>query len=103
MYGIPYSYIVQSDKTARWTTEARHNGCMNKCCMIDVLGFSRGHLQLILHMNTSPYPVNFPFVFTHVPVFLVMQACVELANSVREMRTEIELLPQCWEHVFHIL
>ncbi|VAH60789.1 unnamed protein product [Triticum turgidum subsp. durum] len=28
---------------------------------------------------------------------IIMDACVELATSVGEMRTETELLPQCWE------
>jgi len=43
--------------------------------------------------------------FVFIPIFLVMwlQACVELAKSVGEMRTETELLPQCWEQVFYIL
>lgn len=36
----------------------------------------------------------------HITVFLFTQACVELAKSVGEMRTETELLPQCWEQVF---
>ncbi|AQK91697.1 HEAT repeat-containing protein [Zea mays] len=30
-----------------------------------------------------------------------MDACVELAKSVGEMRTETELLPQCWEQINH--
>uniref|UniRef100_A0A453EU48 Uncharacterized protein n=3 Tax=Aegilops tauschii subsp. strangulata TaxID=200361 RepID=A0A453EU48_AEGTS len=30
-----------------------------------------------------------------------MDACVELATSVGEMRTETELLPQCWEQINH--
>ena len=29
----------------------------------------------------------------------LFQACVNLAKNVGEMRTEIELLPQCWEQV----
>uniref|UniRef100_A0A453EU02 Condensin complex subunit 1 C-terminal domain-containing protein n=1 Tax=Aegilops tauschii subsp. strangulata TaxID=200361 RepID=A0A453EU02_AEGTS len=33
---------------------------------------------------------------------IIMDACVELATSVGEMRTETELLPQCWEQVFQI-
>ena len=44
------------------------------------------------------------FFWVLIPVFLVMcfQACVELAKSIGEMRTETELLPQCWEQVFYI-
>lgn len=29
----------------------------------------------------------------------LLQACVSLAKNVGEMRTETELLPQCWEQV----
>ncbi|VAH60798.1 unnamed protein product [Triticum turgidum subsp. durum] len=32
---------------------------------------------------------------------IIMDACVELATSVGEMRTETELLPQCWEQINH--
>ncbi|CAL4956424.1 unnamed protein product [Urochloa decumbens] len=32
---------------------------------------------------------------------IIMDACVELAKSVGEMRTETELLPQCWEQINH--
>ncbi|KAK3164450.1 hypothetical protein QOZ80_1AG0018680 [Eleusine coracana subsp. coracana] len=32
---------------------------------------------------------------------VIMDACVELAKSVGEMRTETELLPQCWEQINH--
>lgn len=47
-----------------------------------------------------PYCVLF-FLYLFISVYLVMwcQACVELAKSVGEMRTETELLPQCWEQV----
>lgn len=31
--------------------------------------------------------------------FISFQACVSLAKNVGEMRTETELLPQCWEQV----
>ena len=50
--------------------------------------------------------INYSIIFfVFIPIFLVMwlQACVELAKSVGEMRTETELLPQCWEQVFYIL
>ncbi|VAH76564.1 unnamed protein product [Triticum turgidum subsp. durum] len=38
-----------------------------------------------------------------VPYVLInhREACVELATSVGEMRTETELLPQCWEQINH--
>jgi hypothetical protein len=42
------------------------------------------------------------FVFISVFLVIWLQACVELAKSVGEMRTETELLPQCWEQVFYI-
>ncbi|KAL6884533.1 hypothetical protein ACP4OV_010469 [Aristida adscensionis] len=32
---------------------------------------------------------------------IIMDACVDLAKSVGEMRTETELLPQCWEQINH--
>ncbi|XP_071679532.1 uncharacterized protein [Lolium perenne] len=32
---------------------------------------------------------------------IIMDACLELAKSVGEMRTETELLPQCWEQINH--
>ncbi|KAL5726561.1 hypothetical protein ACHQM5_009596 [Ranunculus cassubicifolius] len=32
---------------------------------------------------------------------IIMDACVSLARSVGEMRTESELLPQCWEQINH--
>jgi hypothetical protein len=56
----------------------------------------------MLHMHNLSRHTAF---FVLIPVFLVMclQACVELAKSVGEMRTETELLPQCWEQVFYIL
>ncbi|XP_039004005.1 RAB11-binding protein RELCH homolog [Hibiscus syriacus] len=31
-----------------------------------------------------------------------MDACVSLAKNVGEMRTETELLPQCWEQINHM-
>lgn len=33
---------------------------------------------------------------------IIMDACVNLAKNVGEMRTETELLPQCWEQINHI-
>ncbi|KAK7340929.1 hypothetical protein VNO77_21647 [Canavalia gladiata] len=33
---------------------------------------------------------------------IIMDACVSLAKSVGEMRTETELLPQCWEQISHM-
>ncbi|GMP28336.1 hypothetical protein CsSME_00003928 [Camellia sinensis var. sinensis] len=33
---------------------------------------------------------------------IIMDACVTLAKSVGEMRTETELLPQCWEQINHM-
>ncbi|KAE9612784.1 putative transcription factor interactor and regulator LisH family [Lupinus albus] len=33
---------------------------------------------------------------------IIMDACVALAKNVGEMRTEIELLPQCWEQINHM-
>ncbi|KAB2057556.1 hypothetical protein ES319_A11G176900v1 [Gossypium barbadense] len=33
---------------------------------------------------------------------IIMDACVSLAKNVGEMRTEIELLPQCWEQINHM-
>ncbi|KAJ6803207.1 lisH domain and HEAT repeat-containing protein KIAA1468-like protein [Iris pallida] len=33
---------------------------------------------------------------------IIMDACVTLAKNVGEMRTETELLPQCWEQINHI-
>ncbi|CAL0317316.1 unnamed protein product [Lupinus luteus] len=33
---------------------------------------------------------------------IIMDACVTLAKNVGEMRTEIELLPQCWEQINHM-
>lgn len=33
---------------------------------------------------------------------IIMDACVGLAKSVGEMRTETELLPQCWEQINHM-
>ncbi|KAI4295036.1 hypothetical protein MLD38_040693 [Melastoma candidum] len=33
---------------------------------------------------------------------IIMDACVSLAENVGEMRTETELLPQCWEQINHI-
>uniref|UniRef100_A0A5B6Z3N2 LisH domain and HEAT repeat-containing protein KIAA1468 n=1 Tax=Davidia involucrata TaxID=16924 RepID=A0A5B6Z3N2_DAVIN len=33
---------------------------------------------------------------------IIMDACVSLAKNVREMRTETELLPQCWEQINHM-
>jgi hypothetical protein len=30
---------------------------------------------------------------------IIMDACVSLSRNVGEMRTETELLPQCWEQV----
>ncbi|KAL6125678.1 hypothetical protein ACLB2K_073733 [Fragaria x ananassa] len=32
---------------------------------------------------------------------IIMDACVSLAQNVGEMRTETELLPQCWEQINH--
>lgn len=32
---------------------------------------------------------------------IIMDACVSLSKSVGEMRTETELLPQCWEQINH--
>ncbi|GER48064.1 HEAT repeat-containing protein [Striga asiatica] len=33
---------------------------------------------------------------------IIMDACVTLANNVGELRTETELLPQCWEQINHM-
>ncbi|KAG5079513.1 hypothetical protein AAZX31_02G084600 [Glycine max] len=33
---------------------------------------------------------------------IIMDACVNLAKNVGEMRTETELLPQCWEQISHM-
>ncbi|KAH9739267.1 rab11-binding protein relch [Citrus sinensis] len=33
---------------------------------------------------------------------IIMDACVTLAKNVGEMRTEMELLPQCWEQINHM-
>lgn len=33
---------------------------------------------------------------------IIMSACVTLAKNVGELRTETELLPQCWEQINHI-
>lgn len=33
---------------------------------------------------------------------IIMDACVNLARNVGEMRTETELLPQCWEQINHM-
>ncbi|KAL9226524.1 hypothetical protein vseg_002329 [Gypsophila vaccaria] len=33
---------------------------------------------------------------------VIMDACVNLAKNVGEMRTETELLPQCWEQINHM-
>ncbi|KAK9034970.1 hypothetical protein V6N11_077021 [Hibiscus sabdariffa] len=33
---------------------------------------------------------------------IIMDACVSLAKNVGEVRTEIELLPQCWEQINHM-
>ncbi|KAJ7975767.1 lisH domain and HEAT repeat-containing protein [Quillaja saponaria] len=33
---------------------------------------------------------------------IIMDACVSLAKNVGEMRTETELLPQCWEQINHM-
>ncbi|XP_042500230.1 RAB11-binding protein RELCH-like isoform X2 [Macadamia integrifolia] len=33
---------------------------------------------------------------------IIMNACVSLAKNVGEMRTESELLPQCWEQINHM-
>ncbi|KAG8384107.1 hypothetical protein BUALT_Bualt04G0083600 [Buddleja alternifolia] len=33
---------------------------------------------------------------------IIMDACVTLAKNVRELRTETELLPQCWEQINHM-
>ncbi|KAM1189664.1 hypothetical protein ACFX2J_025312 [Malus domestica] len=33
---------------------------------------------------------------------IIMDACVNLAKNVGEMRTETELLPQCWEQINHM-
>ncbi|KAK7295763.1 hypothetical protein RJT34_18675 [Clitoria ternatea] len=33
---------------------------------------------------------------------IIMDACVSLAKNVGEMRTETELLPQCWEQISHM-
>ncbi|XP_062150654.1 uncharacterized protein LOC133859309 [Alnus glutinosa] len=33
---------------------------------------------------------------------IIMDACVDLAKNVGEMRTETELLPQCWEQINHM-
>ncbi|KAJ4960017.1 hypothetical protein NE237_019927 [Protea cynaroides] len=33
---------------------------------------------------------------------IIMDACLSLAKNVGEMRTESELLPQCWEQINHI-
>ncbi|KAL2896547.1 RAB11-binding protein RELCH-like protein [Bienertia sinuspersici] len=33
---------------------------------------------------------------------IIMNACVNLAKNVGEMRTETELLPQCWEQINHM-
>lgn len=33
---------------------------------------------------------------------IIMDACVSLAKNVGEMRTETELLPQCWEQINHL-
>ncbi|KAI3500154.1 hypothetical protein L1887_35971 [Cichorium endivia] len=33
---------------------------------------------------------------------IIMDACVSLARNVGEMRTETELLPQCWEQISHM-
>nr|CAD1834951.1 unnamed protein product [Ananas comosus var. bracteatus] len=32
---------------------------------------------------------------------IIMEACVTLAKNIGEMRTETELLPQCWEQINH--
>ncbi|GLJ30945.1 hypothetical protein SUGI_0616900, partial [Cryptomeria japonica] len=32
---------------------------------------------------------------------IIMDACLALSKNVREMRTETELLPQCWEQINH--
>ncbi|RHN49671.1 putative transcription factor interactor and regulator LisH family [Medicago truncatula] len=34
--------------------------------------------------------------------WIIMDACVSLAKNVGEMRTETELLPQCWEQINHM-
>jgi hypothetical protein len=61
--------------------------------IMDVCSYECIHFLIILF-----------FFLVLIPVFLVMclQACVELAKSIGEMRTETELLPQCWEQVFYI-
>ncbi|KAK8939037.1 hypothetical protein KSP39_PZI011174 [Platanthera zijinensis] len=33
---------------------------------------------------------------------IIMDACVSLAKNVGQMRTETELLPQCWEQINHV-
>ncbi|KAF5750170.1 LisH domain and HEAT repeat-containing protein [Tripterygium wilfordii] len=33
---------------------------------------------------------------------IIMDACVSLAKNVGEMRKETELLPQCWEQIYHM-
>ncbi|KAM1601266.1 hypothetical protein ACFX1X_025826 [Malus domestica] len=33
---------------------------------------------------------------------IIMDACVNLAKNVGEMRTETEMLPQCWEQINHM-
>lgn len=38
-------------------------------------------------------------VFSLKPFYCLSQACVSLSKNVGEMRTETELLPQCWEQV----
>lgn len=35
-------------------------------------------------------------------LFCELQACVELSRNVGQLRTETELLPQCWEQVHSI-
>lgn len=42
-------------------------------------------------------------VSSHLMKSSYVQACVNLAKNVGEMRTETELLPQCWEQVSHFI
>lgn len=52
--------------------------------------------------NSLDELVAFSYVFIRSSIFTVffgLQACVELSRNVGQLRTETELLPQCWEQV----
>ena len=75
-------HTVQLDQTSRWPAEADYYGCR--------LLFN---LEVFFLYNCDLY------IFWVEAFYCLSQACVSLSRNVGEMRTETDLLPQCWEQV----